>query len=126
MMLDEASVMRDVGEDGLARLVAAFYRRVKTDDVVGVLYPEDDWEGAETRLRDFLVFRFGGEDRYRPVRGHPRLRMRHLPFTIGPTERDRWLELMGGAMEECAVAGQAREVLWAFFVQVAEHMRNRE
>lgn len=126
MMLDEASVMREMGEPGLTRLVAAFYRRVRNDRVIGVLYPPDDWEGAETRLRDFLIFRFGGTDRYRPARGHPRLRMRHLPFTIGPRERDQWLHLMSQAMTECEVTGQAKEVLWQFFVQVAEHMRIKE
>src|SRR5204862_3600745 len=81
-----------LGEDGLTRLIAAFYRRVREDDVLGPLYPPDDWDNAERRLRDFLIYRFGGSDRYIQERGHQRLRGRHMPFSIGVKERDRWLE----------------------------------
>jgi hemoglobin len=122
----EAVVMEALGEDGFARLVAAFYRRVRVDDLIGPMYPPDDWENAERRLADFLIFRFGGSDRYIQERGHPRLRMRHVAFSIGEAERDRWLELMGGAMDEMGVAGEARMNLGAFFDQVADFMRNRE
>lgn len=122
----EAVVMEALGEDGFARLVAAFYRRVRVDDLIGPMYPPEDWENAERRLADFLIFRFGGSDRYIQERGHPRLRMRHVPFSIGEAERDRWLELMGEAMDELEVAGEARVNLGAFFDQVADFMRNRE
>jgi len=127
-MISEADVYQRLGEDGFAQLVAAFYRRVREDaaagGVVGRLYPEGDWEGAEKRLRDFLVYRFGGPARYIAERGHPRLRMRHMPFVIGVEARDRWLEMMGGAMEETAVDGEVRAVLGEFFGKVAEMMRN--
>jgi len=122
----EAVVMEALGEDGFARLVAAFYRRVREDDLIGPMYPPDEWENAERRLADFLIFRFGGSDRYIQERGHPRLRMRHVPFSIGEAERDRWLKLMGGAMDELGLAGEARVNLGAFFDQVADFMRNRE
>lgn len=122
----EAEVMEALGEDGFVKLVAAFYRRVRVDDLIGPMYPPDDWEGSEKRLADFLIFRFGGSDRYIRERGHPRLRMRHIPFSIGEAERDRWLELMGGAMDEVGVSGEARVNLGAFFDQVADFMRNRE
>ncbi len=118
--------MTALGEEGFARLVAAFYRRVRADDLIGSMYPPDDWEGAERRLADFLIFRFGGSDRYLQERGHPRLRMRHVPFSIGEAERDRWLALMEAAMDEVGVVGEARESLAAFFAQVADFMRNRE
>jgi len=127
-MISEADVYQRLGEDGFAQLVAAFYRRVREDaaagGVVGRLYAEGDWEGAEKRLRDFLVYRFGGPARYIEERGHPRLRMRHMPFVIGVEARDRWLEMMGGAMEETAVDGEVRAVLGEFFGKVAEMMRN--
>lgn len=106
-------------------MVAGFYRRVRTDEVLGPLYPPDDWEGAEARLRDFLLFRFGGVMRYVEERGHPRLRMRHLPFAIGEAERDRWLELMGEAVREAGVAREPAQALMTFFAQVADFMRNR-
>jgi hemoglobin len=122
----EAVVMEALGEDGFERLVAAFYRRVREDDLIGPMYPPEDWEGAERRLADFLIFRFGGSERYLQERGHPRLRMRHVPFSIGEAERDRWLKLMGAAMDEMGLAGEARVNLGAFFDQVADFMRNRE
>jgi len=124
-MIDERCVLEQLGEEGVARVVGAFYRRVREDELVGAMYPPDDWQGAEERLRDFLVFRFGGPDRYVRERGHPRLRMRHLPFSIGEQERDRWLAMMGEALDECGVEREAREVLDRFFEQTADFMRNR-
>ncbi len=115
-----------LGEEGLTRLVAAFYQRVRTDDVLAPMYPPEDWEGAEKRLRDFLIYRFGGSDRYIQERGHPRLRGRHMPFSIGIKERDRWLDLMGAAMKETNVPEEVVVPLASFFAQTADFMRNRE
>ena len=123
--MDEQTIFQLLGEQGITRLTAAFYQRVKTDDVLGPMYPADDWEGSEKRLRDFLLFRIGGVPRYLEERGHPRLRMRHMPFAIGERERDRWLELMGAAMEETGVPAEARLWLERFFAQVADFMRNQ-
>ena len=114
-----------LGEEGFAALVAAFYRRVHEDDLLAPLYPDSDWEGAEQRLRDFLVYRFGGPQRYIEERGHPRLRMRHAPFAIGVAERDRWLEIMEASMEETAVPSPSRELLSTSFAQIADFMRNQ-
>jgi len=121
----EAIVMQALGEAGFAALTAAFYRRVREDDLIGPMYPDGDWEGSEKRLGDFLIFRFGGSDRYLIQRGHPRLRQRHMPFVIGEAERDRWLELMSSAMDEVELRGDARSHLAAFFAQVADFMRNQ-
>ncbi|MEM7625596.1 MAG: globin [Planctomycetota bacterium] len=114
-----------VGEDGFARLTAAFYRRVRGDDLLGPMYPADDWDGAEQRLRDFLVQRFGGPDRYSQQRGHPRLRMRHAPFAVTPAARDRWVLLMGEALAEADLPEPAGSILTQFFDQVATFMINR-
>ena len=114
----------EFGEPEITEMVAAFYRRVREDELIGPMYPDNDWEGAEQRLRDFLIFRFGGSDRYIQERGHPRLRMRHAPFKIGIPERDRWLELMQSAMDEVAVPGSVALNLKTFFEQVADFMRN--
>lgn len=121
----EEQIMNALGEEGFTKLVAGFYRRVKEDDLLAPMYPDDDWENAERRLRDFLVFRFGGSDRYIQERGHPRLRMRHMPFSIGIAERDRWLLLMEQAMDETDIAGDERKHLQRFFSQTADFMRNR-
>jgi len=86
-----------IGDEGFRRLVAAFYRRVPHDDILGRMYPAQDLEAAEQRLRDFLVFRFGGPPRYIEQRGHPQLRMRHARFEIGIAARDRWVQLMNAA-----------------------------
>lgn len=122
--MTESEVLAACGEDGIRRMVAAFYRRVRTDDLIGPMYPEGDWEGAEERLAGFLLFRLGGSNRYVETRGHPRLRMRHVPFRIGLAERDRWLKLMALAMEETGVPESARGLLDPFFAQVADFMRN--
>lgn len=115
----------ELGEPTLRALVTSFYQRVREDEIIGPLYPQDDWAGAEKRLADFLIFRFGGPQTYIEERGHPRLRMRHMPFSIGITERDRWLELMGAAMHETGIKPPQAETLAAFFAQVADFMRNR-
>jgi hemoglobin len=114
-----------IGEDGFSRLVRAFYRQVEADDILGPMYPKNDLEGAEERLRDFLVFRFGGPVRYLESRGHPRLRMRHMPFAIDLAARDRWVELMENALREAALPEEANAVLLPFFRNTATFMINR-
>ena len=115
-----------IGEDGFERLVAAFYRQVPGDDLLGPMYPEGDFAGAEERLREFLVYRFGGPQRYIEKRGHPALRMRHFPYPIGQAARDRWLELMGKALEETKLPAEVDETLRQFFEGVATMMINRQ
>ncbi|MEM8738515.1 MAG: globin [Planctomycetota bacterium] len=115
----------EVGDDGFARLTAAFYRRVRRDDLLGPMYPADDWAGAEARLRDFLVQRFGGPARYSQTRGHPRLRMRHAPFPIDVAARDRWMQHMTDALAEAELPPAAAARLAQFFAQVATFMINR-
>lgn len=119
------SLNDSLGEPLLRTMVAAFYRRVRMDDVLGPLYPPDDWDGAEKRLADFLVYRFGGPQTYIAERGHPRLRARHLPFQIGIAERDRWLDLMGQSMHEVGIPAEHAPLIGAFFAQVADAMRNQ-
>lgn len=125
--MDEISTLyAQIGEAKLRAMVMAFYRRVRTDDLIGTMYPADDWDGAEKRLADFIVYRFGGPQTYIEERGHPRLRGRHMPFSIGVAERDRWLALMSEAMREVAIPDEAASRVGMFFSQVADMMRNRE
>ena len=123
--MDDSAIGEAFGEVGFTKLVSEFYLRVRTDDVLGPLYPDDDWEGAEKRLRDFLIYRFGVSDRYIQERGHPRLGMRHASFGIGLAERDRWLELMRAALDTVEVSDSVSEDLFSFLTQVAEFLRNR-
>lgn len=124
--MNDYEIYPAIGEEGFQRLIAAFYRQVPTDDVLGPMYPADDLSGAEQRLRDFLVGRFGGPQRYIEQRGHPRLRMRHMHFPINSAARDRWLMLMTRALDEAALPPKVTETLRAFFHAVAATMINRE
>jgi hemoglobin len=125
-IVNDQEIFAAIGEKGFERLVAAFYRRVPHDDVLSRLYPKDDLPGAEQRLRDFLIFRFGGPPRYIEKRGHPRLRMRHAPFAVDRAARDRWLQAMEAAMEESMLPEEVKPVLSAYFESTAAAMMNTE
>lgn len=123
--VDESSTIYDViGEEGIMRMVAAFYRRVPEDDVLGPMYPPDDLAGAEQRLRDFLIYRLGGPERYIVERGHPRPRMRHMPFAINQLARDRWVTTMAAAMREADLPEEVLRALQSFFEQIATFLIN--
>jgi hemoglobin len=122
--VDDQQIYAIIGEEGFERLIAAFYRRVPEDDVLGPMY-QADLAGAEQRLRDFLVGRFGGPQRYIERRGHPRLRLRHMPFAIDAVARERWLTLMSNALDEVKLPDDVDSYLRAFFEGVAEMLTNR-
>jgi hemoglobin len=124
--LTEEQVYERIGEEGFARLVRAFYAQVPGDDILGPMYPADDLVGAEERLRDFLIGRFGGPPRYIEQRGHPRLRMRHVPFAIDQRARDRWMQLMDRAFDEAALPADVTALMRDFLGQVATFMINRQ
>ena len=124
MDLLDTQVYALIGEEGFTRLVAAFYRRVAGDDILRPMYPEDDLAGAEVRLRDFLIQRFGGPMTYSAQRGHPRLRMRHAPFVIDQRGRDRWVSLMEAALIEAALPSESHAPLRKFFHEAATFMIN--
>jgi len=123
--MDEQDIYLVIGEEGFRRLIAAFYRQVPSDSILGPMYPPDDLAGAEQRLGDFLIGRFGGPPRYIEQRGHPRLRMRHARFPIDHTARDRWVLLMGNALDETGLPEAADAILRGFFDDVATMMVNR-
>jgi hemoglobin len=123
--MDEAAVYAAIGEEGFTRLVRGFYQQVPDDAVLGPMYPKDDLAGAELRLRDFLIGRFGGPQRYVEQRGHPRLRMRHMPFAIDGEARNRWVAMMDRALDAAALPEEASAVLREFFHSTATFLRNR-
>lgn len=123
--MSEGEVYGAIGEEGFVRLVSAFYRQVPDDPILGPMYPPEDLAGAENRLREFLIYRFGGPPRYLAERGHPRLRMRHMPFAIDINARHRWIELMNNAFAEAQLPPEVESVLRPFFEHTATFMMNR-
>jgi hemoglobin len=123
--MQELEIYSMIGAEGFTRLVAAFYRQVPQDDILGPMYPAQDLSGAEERLRNFLIGRFGGPQTYIEQRGHPRLRARHSPFAINQVARDRWMRLMNRAFEEAALPSEAEQALRKFFDETSSFMINR-
>ena len=125
MDLLDTQVYGLIGEEGFTRLVAAFYRKVPGDDILGPLYPKQDMAGAEVRLRLFLMMRFGGPQHYLEQRGHPRLGMRHAGFPVNRAGRNRWVALMTQALAETHLPPQATSMLQKFFDEAATFLMNR-
>jgi hemoglobin len=123
--VEEQHVYAAIGHAGFERLAGAFYSLVPNDEILGPMYPAHDLEGAQHRLRDFLIFRFGGPQTYIEQRGHPRLRIRHAPFAIGQAARDRWLQLMTRALDEAALPEEPRRILQSFFESTTTFLINR-
>jgi hemoglobin len=97
---------------------------VAEDPVLRPIYPEEDLGPAEERLRMFLEQYWGGPRTYSDQRGHPRLRMRHAPFRIGPIERDAWLRCMRVAVDDAGLDDAHRAVLWQYLEMAAASMVN--
>lgn len=131
-----------LGFDGFDRLTRGFYDAVPADDILGPMYrqhlarehnvdPDDDaaiapfMEEARVRLRDFLIQRFGGPTTYSDQRGHPRLRMRHMPFAIDHAAAERWLEIMFASLDAMGLEPDLYRELRIFFTQTALFMVNR-
>ena len=107
-------------------LVEGFYAAVADDPLLRPIYPEPDLAGASRRLTLFLIQYWGGPRTYDAERGHPRLRIRHAPFTIGPVERDRWLVHMRASLATVAAPDEIAKQLDEYFTMAAEAMRNRD
>lgn len=114
------------GEAAFTALVSGFYRRVREDDVLAPMYPQDDWDGAERRLATFLMQYWGGPTTYSEERGHPMLRRRHLPFRVDPTARDRWLTHMRASLDDLGMDPQWEAALWNYLKRAAFAMQNAE
>ena len=113
------------GEPTFRTLVQRFYAGVREDPVLRPMYPADDWEGAENRLRTFLEQYWGGPTTYSERRGHPRLRMRHAPFAIDDTARDAWLSHMRAAVDSLELTPEQDATLWGYMEMAARSMQNR-
>ena len=112
------------GEDTFVRLVRRFYEEVAADPVLRPVYPAEDLGPAEEHLRLFLIQYWGGPATYNELRGHPRLRMRHVRFHIGETERDLWLGHMRTALDELELPAALDAQLWEYLVMAAHSLVN--
>ncbi|WP_342670841.1 globin [Microbacterium sp. K24] len=112
------------GHETFAKIVSVFYREVALDPVLKPMYPEDDLGPAEQRLLMFLEQYWGGPTTYGDTRGHPRLRMRHMPFRVDPDARDRWLRHMRTAVDEAQLSPLHETTLWDYLERAAYAMVN--
>ena len=112
------------GEPTFRKLVDEFYAGVAGDPVLRPLYPEADLAPAAERLRLFLIQYWGGPTTYSERRGHPRLRMRHAPFRVGPAERDAWLGHMRTAVDSLGLEPEHEATLWQYLERAAFFMVN--
>jgi hemoglobin len=112
-------------DDPFYALVDAFYQGIETDPILRPLYP-DDLTQAKEHLALFFIQRFGGHETYGEQRGHPRLRMRHVPFRIGPAERDAWLACMSAALDATPAFAPFRDALDQYFLESARFLVNTE
>lgn len=112
------------GRATFERLVRRFYAGVREDELLAPMYPEDDLEGAIERLTMFLEQYWGGPRTYSDTRGHPRLRMRHVPYAVTPAARDRWLAHMRDGLDELDLGAEHEDVLWDYLVKAAYSLVN--
>jgi hemoglobin len=116
------------GADAIGRIVDIFYQRLDSlpeAATVRAMYPPDLTHSRRV-LKSYLTEWLGGPQLYSTERGHPRLRARHLPFSIGVPERDAWMLCMSGALEEVVTSTAVRKVLLEHIAAVANWMRNRD
>jgi hemoglobin len=124
-MNEQSTIYEQAGGDApFRRLIDAFYRRVEQESLLRPMYPADLASSRE-HLFLFVTQYFGGPPRYNGLRGHPRLRLRHAPFTIGQAERDAWVGHMLAAVEEAGFAEPARAALIDYFDRAATFLINQ-
>ena len=112
------------GHETFRKLVHEFYIGVSSDPELRALYPEDDLGPAEDRFRMFLEQYWGGPTTYGEERGHPRLRMRHMPFRVTPEAKDRWLFHMRAAVDSLELPPLYEGTLWDYMERAALSMIN--
>lgn len=113
------------GDDWFVALVDRFYAGVADDPLLRPLYPGDDLGPAKARLTGFLVQYWGGPQTYSEQRGHPRLRLRHAPFAVGPAEREAWLRHMTAAVRGGGLPDEVEAAVLEYFVMAASHLQNQ-
>ena len=113
------------GHQTFENLVSHFYALVTADPILRPMYPDADLGEAAQRLMLFLEQYWGGPTTYQDTRGHPRLRMRHAGFHIGPKEQAAWLRCMKSAVDEIQAPEELKAQLWSYMEFAAASMVNR-
>jgi hemoglobin len=113
-----------IGPEKLRKLIHDFYLEIRQDELLKPMY-QGDFEGAEERLYLFIIQYFGGPDYYNQQRGHPRLRQRHILFPITEEAKQHWLKNMEHAFELSEIGKAEKELMWEYFQQTAEFLKNR-
>ena len=113
-----------IGDASFSKLARVFYEGVAQDELLKPMYPEEDLAPAERRLKMFLEQYWGGPDAYQQERGHPRLRMRHAPYKIGPKARKAWLSHMRKAVDSLELSPMDDAELWDYLERAAHAMLN--
>ncbi len=112
------------GHDTFVKLVHVFYQGIAQDPLLRPMYPDEDLAPAEERMRMFLEQYWGGPPTYLEQRGHPRLRMRHIPFAVTPQARDRWLLHMRAGVDAVNLPPLHEATLWDYLERAAHSMVN--
>lgn len=112
------------GHDTFVKLIDVFYDGVANDPDLRPMYPEPELDGAKHRLRMFLEQYWGGPTTYSEERGHPRLRMRHVPYSVTPQARDRWLTHMRNALDAVELPPIYDVAFWDYITRAAHAMVN--
>lgn len=125
----EIALYKRLGEEqGIRALVDRFYDLMESlpeAKVIRDLHPTD-LTSSRQKFFEFLSGWTGGPPLFEQKYGHPRLRMRHMPFSIGAVERDQWMMCMSRALDDCGIPKELADRLIAQFYQIADFMRNRE
>jgi hemoglobin len=130
-MLTDTDIYTRLGEEGFTRLIRAFYARIPADPILGPKYERsleargDTIADAEQRLRDFLIGRFGGPQRYVQHNGHPRLRMRYARFVIDNDAAHHWIKIMQQAMDDAGIEPAVQAIIGPYFRETALFMINQ-
>ncbi len=114
------------GSPTIRRIVARFYEGVATDPILKPMYPEEDLGPAEDRLASFMEQYWGGPTTYSETRGHPRLRMRHVPYQVSPGSAERWLALFRIALDEADLTPEQDAQFWEYLTHAARFMINTD
>jgi len=113
-----------IGDTQIKQLVHDFYQEIRNDALLRPMY-KNDLEGAEERLYLFMIQYLGGPDTYNQLRGHPRLRQRHVTFPVTEEAKQHWLANMKVALDKSEIEQPDKDFLWKYFQQTGEFLKNR-